>query len=571
VLGATAGIVTSVTMLALASPGMQPTVGCATHVVTKGKVAYPHERTIQAAVNRAKPCDWIMVGPGIYPESVVIRTPNLHLRGLDRNRVVVDGRHRRSVNGIEVRASDVWVENLTVRNFDRATANGENGNQVWWHGAGGWHGNYLTVYDTGLLGGYGLFAEGSVSGEWGHVYASGFDDSGLYIGSCRDCLATVSHALAERNPVGYAGTNSGGHLVLEDSLFRNDAVGISLNSSESDPPPPQLGTCDAGANRRPMPTITSTAIGRCTIVRRNRFVSNNNLTVPSNTSSERPGWGIGIVLLGAYGDLVTGNVLAGNRNAGILGLEFPWWRPARRRALHFQLAGNRIERNAISGSRLGIAIEGGVFGSKRSVDNCFSENRYRRSLPVDLRPFACTKATTPNPGTAANRRILRLVGTLHREFLARRAHEQPAPPPQPTMTNPCSGAPSNPLCHAASESGSGANRPAAKRTGPAAALTDRAASGSASSCRGVQCSPYSSRSRPGRRPAVASRCAGTSTRIGAGRSAAWTTAATARAGSVTVSVGPPSSAAKYSRKSASVRGITRAGVPKSSATSAISR
>jgi pectin methylesterase-like acyl-CoA thioesterase len=135
VLGATAGIVTWVTMLALASPGMQPTVGCATHVVTKVKVAYPHERTIQAAVNRAKPCDWIMVGPGIYPESVVIRTPNLHLRGLDRNRVVVDGRHRRSVNGIEVRASDVRVENLTVRNFDRATANSENGNQVWWHGA----------------------------------------------------------------------------------------------------------------------------------------------------------------------------------------------------------------------------------------------------------------------------------------------------------------------------------------------------------------------------------------------------------------------------------------------------
>jgi hypothetical protein len=60
---------------------------------------------------------------------------------------------------------------------------------------GGWHGNYLTGYDTGLLGGYGLFAEGSVSGEWDHVYSSGVDDSGLYIGSCRDCLATVSHAL----------------------------------------------------------------------------------------------------------------------------------------------------------------------------------------------------------------------------------------------------------------------------------------------------------------------------------------------------------------------------------------
>jgi hypothetical protein len=118
-------------------------------------------------------------------------------------------------------------------------------------------------------------------------------------------------------------------------------------------------------------------------------------------------------------------------------LEFAWWRLPRRRVLHFQLAGNRIERNAVSGSRLGMAIEGGVFGPKRSVDNCFSENRYTRSLPADLRPFACTKATAANPGAAASKRIRRLVGRLHREFLARRAHGQPAPPRQPTMTHPC--------------------------------------------------------------------------------------------------------------------------------------
>ncbi len=275
-------------------------------------------------MTKATRCDWVLVAPGVYPGSVVIRTPDLHLRGLDRNRVVIDGRHRKGVNGIAVRTGDVWVENLTVRNFDRTTPNAEHGgNEVWWYEAHGWHGNYLTVYDTGLLGGYGLFAERAEGGEWDHVYATGFDDSGLYIGACRDCEATVSHALAERNPVGYAGTNSGGHLVLEDSLFRNNAVGLSLNSSESDPPPPQLGTCAANTNRSATPTITSTALSRCTLIRGNRIVANNNLSVPANTSSERPGWGIGIVLLGAYGDLVTKNVLADNRTVGVLGLEFP--------------------------------------------------------------------------------------------------------------------------------------------------------------------------------------------------------------------------------------------------------
>ena len=433
-------------LVAPAAAPTRPAADCAALVVTKARVGYPHETTIEAAVKKAKPCDWILIAPGVYPGTVVIRTPRLHVRGMDRNRVIVDGRHRLGTDGIEVRSSGVWVENLTVRNFDRRTANGDDGNQIWWHDVHDWHGNYLTVYDTGLLGGYGLYAERAAGGEWDYVYASGFDDSGLYIGACRDCRATLSHALAERNPVGYAGTNSGGHLIVEDSLFRDNAVGLSLNSSQSDPPPPQLGTCDANTNRSVTPTITSTAVTRCTVVRRNRIVANNDLEVPSNTSSERPGWGIGIVLLGTYGDLVTENVLTGNRNVGILALEFPWWRPAQRQTLHFQLAGNRIARNVVRRSRTGIAIEGGLFGSRRSVDNCLWRNRYSRSLPADLRPFSCSARTTPNPGTAESRRVVALVDELHRQFLGRRAHGQRAPPPQLSMPNPCAGAPSNRLC-----------------------------------------------------------------------------------------------------------------------------
>ena len=103
---------------------------CRTLVVTKVKVAYAHSTTIQDAVSEAKPCDWILVAPGVYRGSVVIRTPDLHLRGLDRNRVVLDGKHR-PANGIDVRANDVWIENLTVRNFDRQSVNDDGtGNQV---------------------------------------------------------------------------------------------------------------------------------------------------------------------------------------------------------------------------------------------------------------------------------------------------------------------------------------------------------------------------------------------------------------------------------------------------------
>ncbi|HYV57113.1 MAG TPA: hypothetical protein VE911_06195, partial [Candidatus Nitrosopolaris sp.] len=56
-----------------------------------------HYRTIARAVERAKAGDWILVWPGVYHEKqtdadgVLITTPDLHLRGLDRNLVIVDG------------------------------------------------------------------------------------------------------------------------------------------------------------------------------------------------------------------------------------------------------------------------------------------------------------------------------------------------------------------------------------------------------------------------------------------------------------------------------------------------
>ncbi|HLJ21840.1 MAG TPA: hypothetical protein VKU84_16660, partial [Stellaceae bacterium] len=182
--------------------------GCRTIVVSQ-----THVGSIQAAVERARPCDWILVARGVYRGAIDIRTPDLHLRGLDRNRVVVDGAHQVG-NGITIEADDVSIENLTVRNFDRRSVNDDTtGNQILWRGVRGWYGRYLTTYDTGLRGGYGIWTSRSHDGALDHVYASGFSDSGLYVGACRDCGAVVEHALAERNLIGLAVTNASGRLV----------------------------------------------------------------------------------------------------------------------------------------------------------------------------------------------------------------------------------------------------------------------------------------------------------------------------------------------------------------------
>jgi nitrous oxidase accessory protein NosD len=111
-------------------------------------------KTIQPAVNAANPGDGILVAPGDYKGAVRIKKDDIHLRGLNRNSVIVDGTNSGKAcsskkgdqnfkrgddgNGIEVfKADGVYIENLTACNFL-----GE-GNQIWWNGGDGncWHDN----------------------------------------------------------------------------------------------------------------------------------------------------------------------------------------------------------------------------------------------------------------------------------------------------------------------------------------------------------------------------------------------------------------------------------------------
>ncbi len=148
--------------------------------------------SIQAAATAAQPGDWILVAPGDYkttgstapsdasdaPAAVLMATPGVTLRGMNRNTVIVDGTKPGSpqcssnaadqnfgpsdgdggqlgLNGIMVyRADNVSVQNLTACNFLGGT--GSAGNEIWWNGGdgggqiGGWgfDGSYLTATST---------------------------------------------------------------------------------------------------------------------------------------------------------------------------------------------------------------------------------------------------------------------------------------------------------------------------------------------------------------------------------------------------------------------------------------
>ena len=433
-------------------------------VVSKTKSGANVYSTIQGAVNAASPSDWVLIEPGKYDESVLVETPGLHIRGLDRNAVIIDGLHETSAegrNGIEVfKTSHVSVENLTVRNFDRATRDGGNGNEIWWNGgdgtgvigAEGWHGAYLTAYDSGegsegLLGGYGLFVSNSIKGSMENVYASGFNDSGLYIGACRDCQGKVIGATVENSSLGYSGTNSGGHLIIEKSTFRNNAAGLVPNSLAGDDEPPQDGACNSGENTSPTPTFESTRIKHCTIFRNNVMAENNNLTTPANSTTAEAPWGVGVELVATYGDLLESNTITGNANNGVLGFEFPNGSPV---PTPFQLVGNRIAANKFSGNGTAggsfagdVTLEGGVFGE--SVNNCLVGNNFTSAtFPENIESgWGCQHKTTPSPGGEAFEYILGLSAQAQ----ARTQEGQPAPPAQPTMPSPCAGVPKNLLCN----------------------------------------------------------------------------------------------------------------------------
>lgn len=441
--------------------------------------------TIQAAVNASTSGDYVLIEPGVYDEEVKVSSAHsgIWIRGMNRNSVIIDGQHRIG-NGIEVHeANDVWIENLTVRNFDYepggACGDEECGNEIWWNGgaesgkigAHGWYGAYLTAYDTGLNGGYGIFTGNEVEGSWENIYASGFNDSGMYLGACQECKARIVKATMEDDALGYSGSNAGGRLAIEDSIFRHNSSGIDPNTENpGDPPPPQDGECNRENIEHPNPTpiITSTRIPRCTVLRHNLVLENNNLTVPA-VGAPAGNWGSGILLPGDYADLVEGNVIAGNANNGVLGLEYPNPFPPTLETIFFQIAGNKVAgnvfaHNGYNPTYTGSAFTGDVmftggyselFGGpeSHSVNNCVSGNVLPdATFPAHIESgWGCQNSTTPIPGygaigPAGLPESVEYLLQLKAESEARHPEGQPAPPPQPTMPDPCWGVPQNPLC-----------------------------------------------------------------------------------------------------------------------------
>ncbi|HEX7735140.1 MAG TPA: right-handed parallel beta-helix repeat-containing protein, partial [Ktedonobacteraceae bacterium] len=209
---------------------------------------------------------------------------------------------------------------------------GNNGNEVWFNGGdgsgtiglGSFLGTYLTASstyykdDTSAQALYGIFASNvSGPGVFAQDYASNMGDSSFYVGACPDCNVVLTQVHAQNSPLGYSGTNSGGHLLIENSEWDQNKVGILPNSANNDDwPSPQNGACPAGQTG----PIGSAS---CTVIRDNYIHDNNNPNVPQFGIVRYTPVGVGIELLGSENDTVSDNRVSHHGLWGILIGDFP--------------------------------------------------------------------------------------------------------------------------------------------------------------------------------------------------------------------------------------------------------
>ena len=126
--------------------------------------------SLDKAMAKLRPGDWLLIAPGDYhpemdrstdqaasdtPAALLDTAANTHVRGMNRNSVIIDGTRpgsapcsaapadqdfgptdgsgtHRGRNGIEAVVDGTYFENLTVCNFLAGST--DSGNEIWWNG-----------------------------------------------------------------------------------------------------------------------------------------------------------------------------------------------------------------------------------------------------------------------------------------------------------------------------------------------------------------------------------------------------------------------------------------------------
>lgn len=389
-----------------------------------GALRVPQDfKTIQKAVDSAKAGDLILIDEGTYNEAVDVTTADVTIRGIDRNKVILDGKFKLE-NGVRVLDTDgVVVENMTAKNY---LSNG-----FFWTGSDRYRGSYLTAYHNGD---YGIYAFDAYHGQLDHSLGSGSPDAGFYIGECYKCDAVIDTVVSENNGLGYSGTNSGGDLYIINSTFRKNRAGIVPN---------------AGSYELCYPGRRNTIVG-------NTVYDNNNNKAPA-ISDALLAQGNGILLAGSVDNIVERNLVFDHDRTGIANVPYPeadandvpppkseWDTPcAETRDKKIPAADanpgtvlwhpydNSIRDNVVETSGLADLVSATLEDKTVTVEglgNCFSGNTFTSSAPENIETLSPCEGTGTGDWSKGAFDLVPLI-----------ADQAPAPPKNTYRTTPEAG------------------------------------------------------------------------------------------------------------------------------------
>jgi len=243
--------------------------------------------TIQSAVDQAQPGDLILIEPGVYNEEVFVTTPDVVIRGRNRNTVFVDGAHGQTT-GFTVLADGVAIENMTVRNYA--------GDAIIVSGAGeGIPRNRFRALHvtTSNSAGSGIALENATNVEIRQGWFSGHGDAGVSVRDCSQCATLITTSLAEYNARGYSVTGTADGVTIYSATSRNNRTGITI---EDHPLRATSGVVVAG-----------------------NLIQNNGFTQsPNNNDAWDMTFGVGIHVGGTFETSVVANRIEGNTRTALL-------------------------------------------------------------------------------------------------------------------------------------------------------------------------------------------------------------------------------------------------------------
>lgn len=243
--------------------------------------------SVQGAVDAAQPGDLILLDPGVYTEEVVVTTPDIVIRGRDRNTVFIDGLHS-ATTGLTVLADGVAIENLTVRNYlgDGIIVDGI-GRTV---PINRFRALHVTTSNTGQNG---ISLRNTTNAEIRQGWLSGHAGAGVEVSECSACSTLITTTLAEFSARGFSVVGAAGGVSIFSSTSRNNRTGIVIEDGPNSP--------------------TSDVVVAANLILNNGFTSSPSIDPQWDTS-----FGTGIHVGGTLGTKIAANRITGNTRAGVV-------------------------------------------------------------------------------------------------------------------------------------------------------------------------------------------------------------------------------------------------------------